>query len=107
MNVLLFLLVGYGISNIIVFGSIFESMRNWFQRWSPNFFGQLTSCMICLPTWVGFILSYGLSLLGYTNLTPFGSLGLDNIWLRVFLDGCLTSGVVWLIHTLQEHFEKK
>ena len=106
MVVLLFLLTAYGITNIIVFGSIFEGMRNFFNKINPGFLGSLTSCPLCSSTWVGFILSYGLSLLGYTNLTPFGSIGLDNIYLRIFLDGCLTSGIVWLIHTLQEHFEK-
>jgi hypothetical protein len=24
----------------------------------------------------------------------------------IFLDGCLTSGAVWLIHTVQEFFER-
>jgi hypothetical protein len=32
--------------------------------------------------------------------------GIDNLGLAVFLDGCLTSGGVWLIHTVQEFFER-
>lgn len=106
MGVILFLLVSYGISNIIVFGSIFDGMRTFFQKWNPKFLGQLFTCMICLPTWVGFILSLTLTYLGYVSITPFGSIGIEIIWLRTFLDGCLTSGVVWIIHTIQEHFEK-
>jgi hypothetical protein len=107
METILFLAVSYGISNIIVHGSIFEGMRNFFLKHNPGFFGVLFTCMICLPTWVGFILSYGLTLLNYTHFTPFGSIGLEVLWLRIFLDGCLTSGVVWFIHTLQEYLEKE
>jgi hypothetical protein len=106
MEIVLFLLVSYGISNIVVYGSIFEGMRNFFNKYNPSFLGTLFSCMICFPTWVGFILSYGLTLYGYTHLTPFGSIGLEVLWLRVFLDGCLSSGVVWFIHTAQEHLEQ-
>jgi hypothetical protein len=32
--------------------------------------------------------------------------GVDNIALMIFLDGCLTSGGVWFIHTLQEFLER-
>lgn len=106
MELLLFFLVSYGISNIIVYGSIFDGMRVFFNKINPGFLGGLVDCMMCLPTWVGFVLSYTLTSLGYHNLTPFGYIGLDIIWLRVFLDGCITSGVVWLIHTLQERLEK-
>jgi len=106
MEVLLFIGVSYGISNIIVFGSIFDKMRCFFEKHNPGFLGQLFTCMICLPTWVGFILSYGFHLLGYPQLTPFGSIGLDVLWLKVFLDGCLVSGAVWFIHTIQERLEE-
>ena len=107
MSTLLFLLTAYGITNILIFGSIFEGMRNFLNKINPSFLGMLASCPLCSSTWIGFILSFGLTYLGYANLTPFGSIGLNIIWLKVFLDGCLTSGVVWLIHTLQEHFEKE
>ena len=106
MIVALFLAVSYGISNIVVHGSIFEGMRNLFNKINPGFLGALVSCMICFPTWVGFVISYVLTLYGYTHLTPFGSIGLEVLWLRIFLDGCLTSGVVWFIHTAQEKLEQ-
>jgi hypothetical protein len=32
--------------------------------------------------------------------------GITNIPLIIFLDGCFTSGSVWLIHTIQEAFER-
>ena len=56
MEVLLIILLTYGISNIIVFGSIFEKWRETAEIYNPKFFGKLLTCMMCTPFWVGFIL---------------------------------------------------
>ena len=103
-EIFLFILVCYGISNIVVFGSIFNNLRQYCIRISPHFLGQLTSCMICFPTWCGFILS-GVSHIFNFGLSPFQMIGVCWWPLAVFLDGCLASGGVWLIHTLQEYLE--
>jgi len=68
--------------------------------------------MICLPTYIGFIGSW----LIWSPTEFYGvvtsELNILNIFtipkglISVFLDGCLTSGTVWLIHTLQERMEK-
>jgi len=105
MELLLIILVGYGISNIIVFGSIFEKLRNFSDLHSPNFFGKLFTCMMCTPRWVGFALSLGAQLTGYTQFSPFYSCGLEYSYISIFLDACLISGTTWLIHTVQEHLE--
>jgi len=105
MELLLIILVGYSISNIIVFGSIFEGMRETADAYSPNFFGKLFSCMMCTPWWVGLFLSMGSQISGYTEFSPFYGNGLDNIYLSLFLDSCLISGTTWLIHTIQEKLE--
>jgi|TARA_B110000211_G_C14083845_1_gene555785 hypothetical protein len=105
MEVLLFILVTYGISNIVVFGSIFEGFRDFWNDLSPNFFGKLFSCMVCLPTWVGIFISIGAHLTKFTQFSPFAHYGLDNAFLAIFLDGCLASGCVWLVHTFQEYLE--
>ena len=60
-----FLLLSYGITNIAIFGSIFESWRNFCKKISPSFFGKLFSCPMCLSTWVGFTLSYTLLTFGF------------------------------------------
>lgn len=99
-----FLLLSYGITNIAVFGSIFDGWRNFWTKISPKFFGKLFACPLCLSTWVGFILSFAFLSLGYQ--TPMFNYGVNNFWLCVFLDGSLTSGGVWLIHTVQECFER-
>ena len=105
MKSVMFLLLSYGITNIVVFGSIFEKFRLFWDKQSPNFFGPLFNCPMCSSTWFGFILSTIFSILGY--YTPFTEYGIENVFLRIFLDGCFTSGGVWLIHTIQEYFEQR
>jgi hypothetical protein len=43
--------------------------------------------------------------MGYDNMSPMASQGIDNIFLSVFLDGCLASGTVFIIHIIEEYFE--
>lgn len=108
MEVILFLLVVYGISNIIVYNTIpiWEKIYNLIDKISPRYLGKMLSCMMCLPTWVGFGLSYLFISLGYPQFSPFMCFGIDMIWLAVFLDGCIASGVTWFIHTMQEALER-
>ena len=58
MELILIILVSYGISNIIVFGSIFESLRDYAMAFNPNFFGKLLTCMMCTPFRVIYLLYY-------------------------------------------------
>lgn len=108
MGLLIFILTCYGVSNIVVHGSIFSGFREFWKEKSPNFFGMLFTCMICFPTWVGFILSFLFQSMGYPNLSPLGSQGmdwLDSYGLSIFLDGCLASGSVFVLHIIEEWFE--
>ena len=105
MELLLIILVGYSISNIIVFGSLFSGLRETAEIYNPSFFGKLFTCMMCTPWWVGFILSLGSHIIGYTEFSPFYSNGLENMYISIFLDSCLISGTTWLIHTVQEKLE--
>jgi len=105
MGLLIFILLNYGISNIVVHGSIFDGFRGFWKRVSPNFFGVLFSCMICLPTWCGFILSFVFQTMGYDFMSPLASQGVDNMFLSIFLDGCLASGTVFILHVVEEWFE--
>lgn len=100
MNILLFLLIFgvYGVSNIIVYGSIFEKFRTAMFKVS-KFLGTLFSCMMCTSFWVGVLISYGLlSLIGF-------SFSWLLIPILIFLGGFF-SGTTWIIHTIQESFEK-
>jgi len=100
MGLIIFIFICYGASNIMVFSSLFKKWREFWIRVSPNFFGDLFVCMICLPFWWGVILS----LIVFSPAITY--LGISSIILGVFLDGCLASGMVWLIHTIQESIEK-
>jgi len=108
MEILVFILAAYGISNIMVFGSIFETWRKLLKGFGTGNASlyKLFTCMMCLPTWVGMGLSFLFISLGYTDLSPATSVGIDHTWLAVLLDGVIASGAVWLIHTIQEHFEE-
>lgn len=105
MALILFILVNYGIANIVVFGSIFSGLRSFLEKINPSFLGTLFSCMICFPFWSGFALSSIFHLSGFESMSPFFSYGLENIYLSIFLDACLSSGTTWLIHTIQERLE--
>jgi len=111
MKLFIFIMIAYGFCNILIFGSIFKKWRDFLNTISPNFFGVLFSCFICLPFWAGFLGSW----LIYSPSIDYGivndslNLGLFTIHkglISVFLDGCLTSGSVWLIHTIQEGIER-
>jgi hypothetical protein len=106
MNTLLFILISYGFSNIVVFGSIFAGLRDFLDKHNPKFFGKLFSCMICFPTWVGFLLSFVFFSPTYHYWVGgyFGSLPKE--YVSFFFDGILASGTTWLIHTLQEMMER-
>jgi len=112
MKLFLFILIAYGMSNIIVFSSIFKGWRTLWSTLSPNFFGTLFNCMICWPYWQGVLgsvivwsptLYYGLIV---EPVTFFGLFEIPNVLTAAFLDGCLTSACVWLIHSFQEATER-
>lgn len=109
--ILCYSIMVYGMCNIIVFGSgpfkIFEWIRYWSNEIGEHF-GQLFSCMMCLPTNIGVILSIINWFLIPVAFTPFNILfgGMTGLWwLAAIFDGAFTSGVVWLIHHIQEYFE--
>jgi len=108
MIVLIWLLVAYGMSNILVYGSIFQGLRDGIKNWGNSvlpfngmakFVGDLLSCMMCTSTWVGFFLS----ITYYSLSTEF--IG-TSIWISWFFDGILSSGAVWVINAIVEWFEE-
>lgn len=109
MNLVIWAMVAYGMTNILVYGSIFNGLRDAIHKWGNNplavfnFLGQflsgLISCVLCTSTWVGFFLS-----LAY--FSPNADLiGLNKI-LSVFFDGMLSAGFVWAINAIIEWFEE-
>ena len=97
MEVLIWILAAYGMSQILVFGSIFEGLRNWATK-HITFFGDLLGCMMCTSTWVGFFFS-----LAFYSPTK----DLITIpYTHIFFDGMLASGSVWALNAIVEWFEE-
>ena len=97
MNTLIWILAAYGMSQILVFGGIFDSPREWIKKHS-TFFGDLISCMMCTSTWVGFFFSL-------TFYSPTESMTFIP-YTSIFFDGMLASGSVWAINAMVEWFEE-
>ncbi len=96
-SIILWSFIGYGMTSILVWGSIFENQRQWIKTKS-KFFGDLISCTLCTSTWVGFFMSIFLG--GLTT-----SYGIH--WLpAIFFDGMFTAGAVWAINAIIEFFEE-
>ena len=108
-QLLLWMIMAYGISNILVYGSIFNGPREFINKWGSNpaapfqplgaFMSKMLACMMCCSVWVGFF--YGIflyspvhELLGVTEIVS---------W---FFDGMLASGSVWAINSIVEWFEE-
>ena len=104
-ELVLFSVVVYGISNIVVYSTMFNWLREAFLKLNPKFLGKIFTCMMCFPTWCGFLISTILWCLHLGQLTPCGNWGITIPWLAIFLDGCIASGVTWVINTIQEYFE--
>ena len=94
MDLIYFILCSYGLTQILVFGSIFNSIRpskDWFRG-----FGKLFHCPMCMGFWVGVFL-FGIN--GLTELFNF-----DYNVANAFLLGCLSSGTSYLISALVNDF---
>jgi len=108
-QLLIWILVAYGMSNIIVYGKIFNKQRNWIHRQADTenifqssifgFISELISCMMCTSAWTGFFLSF-------TYFSPSFELLNANYYYSIFIDGMLASGAVWAINAIVEWFEE-
>jgi hypothetical protein len=92
------MLMAYGMTTILVYGSIFSRPRKWITEHS-TFFGALIACILCTSTWVGFFLSL---VLGSVSAHYFPSIFPVNL----FMDGMMTAGSVWAINSVIEFFEE-
>jgi len=108
MIILTFTLICYGACNNLIYGSVFEGWRKFLAKFGTGGYSihKLFSCFMCLGTWIGFALSALMIKFGHGDLTPMGSLGVTDPYLIIFLNGLIAAGGVWLIHTVQEAFER-
>ena len=109
MIILMWILASYGMTTILVYGSIFNGLRNWIHKWGNSdyyafnglgkFLSGLISCMLCTSTWVGFFLSY-------TLYSPWHEIIGLNQYISIFFDGMLSAGAVWALNGVIEWFEE-
>jgi hypothetical protein len=108
-ELVLWSIMAYGMSNILVYGSIFNGPRNKINKWAADkltpfhgfwvFLSDMLKCMLCTPVWVGFFFGIFIyspvhEILGVTSLVS---------W---FFDGMLASGGTWAINSIIEWFEE-
>jgi hypothetical protein len=109
-NISIWFILSYGLMNIMVFGSIFEGLRNFFRNWGNNkllpfngiahFIYGILSCPMCFSFHGGWFLSL-------TVFSPTFVFFGTPLWVSWFFDSILSSGGVWAINSIIEWFEKK
>lgn len=110
-NIIVYMLFAYGLSNLLVFGNGPYDVLDRFRKMSKKIFGKLgdmLDCMMCTSANIGWIISLANILFFYAPITPMAILYFDILpWYAIiFGDLCITSGAVWLIHTGQEMMER-
>ena len=94
MELVYFILTAYGLTQILIFGSIFNKIRptkNWLYG-----FGKLFHCPMCMGFWVGVFL-FGIN--SYTELFTY-----DYNLANALILGCLSSGTSYLVGVLVNDF---
>ena len=98
----------YGFSNILVYGKIFNTPRDYIKLQSEKesflqgfyiFLRDMLSCMMCAPVWLGFF--FGIFL--FSPISNFLEVHPLVSW---FFDGILASGTTWMINSVIEWFEE-
>ena len=94
MNFLIYILIGWGITDILVNGSIFNEIRNYFLVKFPSI-GKLFSCVQCSGFWVGILMG----ILFYSDFIfpPFDK---SHFLSDIFISGALISGSCVIINSL-------
>lgn len=106
-----YIIFAYGISNMIIFARGPFGVFEWWRSFSHSLnegFGELFTCPMCLSTWVGLVFSLINVLFVPFAFTPFNMVfGVGNyVLLTLIMDMGFTSGIVWLLHQLEEMMER-
>ena len=84
MNLIIFVLVSYGLTQILCYGKIFDMIRP-----TKGKLGELFSCSMCMGFWVGILIWF---LCPLTLLFTF-----DNSLVTGFCLGCISSGTSYFL----------
>jgi len=90
MNLVWFILCAYGLTQILVYGSIFNKIRpakSWLRG-----FGELFHCPMCMGFWVGVFL---FCISRYTELFTF-----EQSIANLFICGWVSSGTSYIMNVL-------
>lgn len=94
MDLVIYVLICWGLTNVITKGKIFEPIRNFFfDTPKLHFLSDLFNCPMCLGFWIGI----GLSLLLYSPTAHY--LSIIPI-ISAVADGFISSGTCWIIYCL-------
>ena len=91
MDLMYFILASWGMTQILVYGTIFENQREWIMEKS-NWFGTLIRCPICTGFWVGVFL-FGIN--GFTELFNF-EYNIANLLIL----GCISSATSYVLNVV-------
>jgi len=108
-NLFIYSFIVYGTCNILIWGSNFNWWRNLLGKLGEGDYSlyKLFTCFMCLPTWIGPLVSFLSIKFGDGSLSITNAMGFESLALILLLDGCFSSGIVWIMNTIQEFFEKK
>lgn len=104
-KILAWFILCYGFTNIVVYSTLFEPVRNFFKKLGEKpsvtgvFIYDLITCPMCFSVWVGFFISCVI-------WSPVHNLFDAPMIISWFFDGILSSGAVWAINSLIEFFEE-
>lgn len=110
--IFIYIFAVYGFTNMLVYLNgpfgIFNKIRELSTKISEGL-GELLSCMACCSTWVGILFNLiNVFFFPLFQFTPgclmFGSSSFSIM--GIFIDMVFTSGVVWIIHNIEEFFER-
>ena len=97
MELIYFILCAYGMTYILIYGSIFNKIRP--QKSWLNGFGELFHCPMCMGFWVGAFLC-GIN--GFTELFTF-----EYNFINALLLGCLSAGTSYFLSVILDDFGLK
>jgi hypothetical protein len=89
MSVLIFILACWGLTHILVVGTIFDSSRDWITIKS-GFLGKMLACHQCCSFWVGMAMYFVMN--GLPDLFIWG--------FDFFFWGLISSGAICLLKAL-------
>ncbi len=85
MNLLTFILACYGMTMILVYGKIFEELRNKINSFNIEMLTYMIKCPMCMGFWSGAFMSL---------ILP--------VDFSVFVAGCISSGTSYLLSRIAD-----